>query len=66
MKTVFKRLISSLLLVVMLVAAIPASLVSAAAADIDWEALKDKYGLTDDQIDAHPGVTVTNVTFANI
>ncbi len=52
MKTVFKRLISSLLLVVMLVAAIPASLVSAAAADIDWEALKDKYGLTDDQIDA--------------
>ena len=52
MKTVFKRLISSLLLVVMLVAMIPASIVSADAGDIDWEALKNKYGLTDEQIDA--------------
>ena len=52
MKTVFKRLISSLLLVVMLVAYIPAAIVSAGADDIDWEALKDKYGLTDEQIDA--------------
>ena len=52
MKTVFKRLISSLLLVVMLVAALPVSMVSAASADIDWEYLKDKYGLTDSQIDA--------------
>ena len=52
MKTVFKRLISSLLLVVMLVAMIPASIVSAGADDIDWEALKNKYGLTDEQIDA--------------
>lgn len=53
MKTVFKRLISSLLLVVMLVAAIPASLVSAAGGeDIDWDYLKDKYGLTDSQIDS--------------
>ncbi len=52
MKTVFKRLISSLLLVVMLVAAVPASLVSAASADIDWEYLKEKYDLTDSQIDA--------------
>ncbi len=52
MKTVFKRLISSLLLVVMLVAAVPASLVSAAADDIDWDYLKDKYGLTEEQIDA--------------
>jgi putative hydrolase of the HAD superfamily len=51
MKTVFKRLISSLLLVVMLVAYIPAAIVSAGADDIDWEALKDKYGLTDEQID---------------
>ncbi len=50
MKTVFKRLVSSMLLVVMLVAAVPASLVSASDV-IDWDALQEKYGLTDEQIE---------------
>lgn len=54
MKTVFKRLICSVLMVLMLISAVPASLVSAFDFDfdnIDWDVIGGIFGLDEEQIE---------------